>query len=96
MFKLLECDDEVLRFNQDTFTVGRFKELIKQDFEDNKRQYISSLATSVGTAFQVEDIQWDFKYCQILRIGSNGWQQGKWDSSYETFPFYSKPQEQEG
>ncbi len=82
MFKLLECDGDVLMFNQDTFTVERFKELIRQDFEKNKKSNVASYLkyTSVGTlSFPVVDINWNSNNqdCQILRIGSKGWQQGK-------------------
>lgn len=33
MFKPLDCDDDVLLFDKTTFTVGRFKELINENFK---------------------------------------------------------------
>lgn len=82
MFTFLECDEDVLLFGKDTFTVGRFKELIKQDYESKNKNFILTQSNNipVGTAsFQLLDTKWNSinKDCQILRIGSKGWQKGK-------------------
>lgn len=82
MFEPLDCNDDVLLFDKDTFTIGRFKELVRQDYEYKNKNFILSQSTniSVGTAsFQLLDTKWNSinKDCQILRIGSKGWQKGK-------------------
>ncbi|MCL1470320.1 hypothetical protein LAY57_06465 [Argonema antarcticum A004/B2] len=34
-FKPLDCDEDVLLFNQDAYTVARFRELVEQNIRDN-------------------------------------------------------------
>lgn len=94
MFNPLECEDDVLLFAKETFTVGRFKELTKQSFEAKfnisvllyKHREPTNIISktlnnmSVGSnSFQLADIQWKStnQECQILKIGSKGWQKGK-------------------
>ena len=94
MFKPLDCDDDVLLFDKETFTVGIFKELLKEDFKSkfniavllnahrSHTQIIKDTLKnmSVGKgSFQLADICWKStnQDCQILRIGSKGWQKGK-------------------
>ncbi|MGB7441007.1 MAG: KGK domain-containing protein [Coleofasciculaceae cyanobacterium] len=97
MFKLLDYDWDVLLFDQDTYTVGRFKKLLVEDFEsklsksflvqdyannshywhDTKEDFIRIKADKF--LCDLSDIKWNStdKDCQILRVGSQGWQRGK-------------------
>jgi hypothetical protein len=91
MFKTLECDDDVLSFNKDTFTVARFQELAREDFYNKFQLYftINNSNSSMISTFnklslgavkcQLDELNWNttIQNFQILRIGSNGWQKGK-------------------
>jgi hypothetical protein len=92
MFNSLDSDDDVLLFNKDTFTVGRFKELVREDFYNkfnlsgtfSDKSFFSMLDTfknlSVGAVkCQLDELNWStiIQNYQILRIGSKGWQKGK-------------------
>lgn len=82
MFTLLEFDENVLLFGKDAFTVGRFKELVRQDFDQSKANnvvnYLNNI--SVGTVnFQLGNIKWNSptQDCKLLTVGAKGWQKGK-------------------
>jgi hypothetical protein len=90
MFQALDCDDDVLMLNKDTFTVGRFKELLRGDFKNKlilQFQFNNSYSSVIDTLNNVSagavkcrlsDINWNsIQEGQILRIGSKGWQRGK-------------------
>ena len=89
-------DDDVLLFNQATFTVRRFKELASSNFnkimvetfvaETNQRQkaiirWMQHLSINEETQIIGGDINWKSPKegidCQVLKIGSKGWQKGK-------------------
>lgn len=97
MFKPLDYDLDVLLFGKDTYTVGRFKELLTEDFESKltKSFLVQDLANNshywhytkedfikmkVGQFLcDLDSFKWSSagKDCQILRVGSQGWQRGK-------------------
>lgn len=88
-FKPLDCDDDILLIQKDTFTVGRFKEIASQKL--HTRFYsVQGLETmgnihshlSLGTLnIPIEDSKLIFPIqgidCQILKIGSQGWLKGR-------------------
>jgi hypothetical protein len=92
MFQALDCDDDVLLFNKDTFTVSRLKELVREDFYKKFNLYVTldnkSLSSmrdtftnlSLGAVkCNLDELNYNtiIQDFQILRIGSKGWQQGK-------------------
>ncbi|BAY88217.1 hypothetical protein NIES3275_01920 [Microchaete diplosiphon NIES-3275] len=91
MFQVLDNDTDVVLFEKDTYTVGRLKELIHNNFGEklhtqlsNGHQKVASIIQSVSVSeavFKVEDITWKSSSegirCQILRVGSRGWEIGR-------------------
>lgn len=91
MFKLLDCDDDVLLFGKESFTVGRFKELVQEDFYNkfnlsfqngNSRSSINDTFSHILLASlrcKLEELKWDtsIQDFKLLEIGSKGWQKGK-------------------
>ncbi|QIR41598.1 hypothetical protein HCG51_25695 [Tolypothrix sp. PCC 7910] len=91
IFQVLDNDTDVVLFEKDTYTVGRLKELIHNNFGNkfytqfaNGYQTVASLIQSVSineAIFKVEDITWksscEGRRCQILRVGSRGWETGR-------------------
>ncbi|MEG4466157.1 KGK domain-containing protein [Microcoleus sp. AT9_B5] len=91
-FQDLECDTDILMIDKDTFTVERFKELMRQKLAKNLEEkipntgqlmvYKSLFDCSIGgLTLQVDKGQWIFPpegmACQLLKIGSPSWQKGK-------------------
>ncbi|MBD2472651.1 KGK domain-containing protein [Nostoc sp. FACHB-145] len=86
-FTPLVCDDDVILFQSDTFKISRFKELLSTGINNKLYQKIHSEQTVIYSLAKVSivqeiielgEIQFNFlKNCQILRIGSKGWQKGK-------------------
>lgn len=84
-FLTLDCNDDVVSFNKDTFTVGRFQELIHEIFirKYQNRNIIDIFRQiSIGEAsFESGNIIWESSikgiYCKLLKINSKGWQAGK-------------------
>ncbi len=90
-FSPLERDDDILLINQDTFTVRRFKELLERAISTKLKntfdEYRSILFTTNFFTFSINDevnlllndIQWCNSpiNCQLLQVGSQGWQKGK-------------------
>jgi hypothetical protein len=89
-FEPLNGDDDVILLDKDTFTVSRFKELATKEIANkfntktNNNQYVFTsdfFTVSIGneTQVQLNDIQWRNLSidCQILKVGSKGWQKGK-------------------
>jgi hypothetical protein len=78
-----------LLFKKDTFTVSKFRELVKEKILTklrNKYNNTGSIDTNFCTLsinnelnLLLNDIQWrnSPSDCQILRVGSQGWQKGK-------------------
>ena len=86
MFKPLEGDDNVILLDNDTFTVSRLKDLLKQQinkrFIENYTIFsISFFTLPIGNEVKVElnDIQLCnlSRDCKLLKVGSKGWQKGK-------------------
>jgi len=96
-YEILDGDDDVLLFNQATFTVRRFKELAASKFSkivendvreakfphDQKRiiDWMKELRINQETIIIAGDIKWNSPKegidCQVLKIGSKGWEKGK-------------------
>ena len=91
-FKTLDCDTDILLIEKDTFTVQRFKELMGQKLAKNLQEQIPITQQRMvfkllydcsigGLDLKVNKGQWIFPPegmdCQILKIGSQGWQKGK-------------------
>ncbi len=90
-FQPLDFDTDVLLFTQDTYTVSKLKELIHENFMQKFYKKINDShlvvieifqSVSINQAlFKLEDIKWKSSVegitCQILRVGSSGWQSGK-------------------
>ncbi|KKD36904.1 KGK domain-containing protein [Limnoraphis robusta] len=101
-FQPLTCDQDVLLFGKDTFTVGQFKELVLRQVNNkvyysvsgysesrysNSRHYL--IIQQLNEAYSVEnkvEIPISENYwvscsgnieCQLLKIGSIGWKNGK-------------------
>ncbi|QSJ17909.1 hypothetical protein JYQ62_03340 [Nostoc sp. UHCC 0702] len=91
--QLLDCDTDVLLFDKDTYIVGRFKELITEQFrqkfctplrEHHPDYSVSGILCKLcinEVKFKAEDIIWQSSmediHCQVFRVGSTGWQAGK-------------------
>lgn len=92
-FITLDCDDDVVLLEKDSFTVGRLKELSHQEIRkkldypivlrnnnpltSNIYCFFSQVSLS-GQDISLSEIQFNFlKDCQILKIGDKGWQKGK-------------------
>ena len=85
-------DDDVLLFNESTFMVRRLKELVASNFRDMLQPpaydksmlfWIKHLRISEGTERIITggELKWNSPQegidCQVLKIGSKGWQKGK-------------------
>ncbi|WP_414518773.1 KGK domain-containing protein [Nostoc sp. PCC 9305] len=89
--QLLDFGADVLLFNQDTYIVSRFKELISENFRQKFYKKIDNTNTTVSgifqnlcineVNFQAEDITWQSSHeginCKLLKVGSTNWQAGK-------------------
>ncbi|MBE9107647.1 hypothetical protein IQ229_22765 [Nostoc cf. edaphicum LEGE 07299] len=90
--QLLDFGADVLLFNQDTYIVSRFKELISENFrrkfntqlKENNNSSVSVILRTLSINeinFHAEDIIWQSSSeginCKVFRVGSTGWQPGK-------------------
>ncbi len=89
--QILDFNADVLLFNNDTYIVSRFKELISQNFRQKFYVKLDHSHVSVSGSFQklcineinfpVEDIIWQSSSkginCKVLKVGSTDWQAGK-------------------
>jgi len=92
-FYPLDCDDDVVLLNQDTFKISKVKELARQNIsgkwirqiynhQTNKPDgFIQDVFTHVSIGASTIKLS-EIKYtgvidCQILRIGAKGWEKGK-------------------
>ncbi|MDZ8053758.1 MAG: KGK domain-containing protein [Aulosira sp. ZfuVER01] len=89
----LECGDDVVWLEKNTYTVSRLRELVIQQFIKKWRQEIHTYKTqptndSVGSLFANistgdESIPFSevklhaVKDCRVLKIDGRGWQKGK-------------------
>jgi hypothetical protein len=94
LFIPLDSDDDVLLLNKDTFTVGRFKELVAQEIKNKLAttqvkineimdsfysRNLWTMSISRETNLRLDNMQFHevSPNCQLLRIGSKGWQTGQ-------------------
>ncbi len=92
VFTPLETDDAVLLFSTDSFTVGRFKYLVKNQFYQRFKNGIRTGSSTIIETLKsikiddkvclgVEDINWrcsiDGITCKLLKVGSPSWIRGK-------------------
>lgn len=91
-YEILDGDDDVLLLGQATFTVGRFKQLATINFRLRINRHISEsmkeLQINQETKIMGGDIKWNSPKegidCQVLKIGSKGWQKGKVQIEFNT------------
>jgi hypothetical protein len=92
-YEILDGDDDVLLLGKATFTVRRFKELaaskfrkildisVNNDFHSNICMMMKELQINEETEIRGGNINWKTSQqgiaCQLLKIGSKGWQKGK-------------------
>ncbi|MEH2199234.1 KGK domain-containing protein [Nostoc sp.] len=92
-FILLECGDDVIYFEKDTFKVSQLRELVIREIVNKWRREICTYKTKinndcVGSLFGRISAGDEFipfseiklnaaKDCQVLKIDGKGWQKGK-------------------
>ncbi len=91
-YEILDGDEDVLLLGKATFTVRRFKQLAASNFrkildiysksaEDSICMMMKNLQINEETQIMGGNINWKTSQqgiaCQILKIGSKGWQKGK-------------------
>lgn len=103
-FSPLEGDDDVLLLDRDTFTVRRFKELLEREIDTKLKTTrneqgsplfdINFCILSIGSEVKIllNDIQWcnSPRDCQLLKVGSQGWQKGKLRIQVDTKILFSR------
>ncbi|OUL28036.1 hypothetical protein BV372_25380 [Nostoc sp. T09] len=99
---LLDCVDDVVLFEKDTYKISRLRELLIQQFIKKWRQEIRTYKTqltndSVGSLFANisagdESIPFSevklnaVKDCQVLKADGRGWQKGKLEIQIFIYP----------
>ena len=89
----LDCDDDVVSFEQDTFKVSRFKELTIREvrkkiliqIHDSTKKYGGEGINTLLRTITIGEENLKFSYikfetirdCQILQVNGKGWQKGK-------------------
>jgi hypothetical protein len=89
----LDCDDDVVLLEKDTFKISRLKELVKREIRKKLQYMIYNSQTQMPGGYipgflsainvgeeriQFREITFNsFKNCQILQIAGKGWQKGK-------------------
>ncbi|MGB3188866.1 MAG: KGK domain-containing protein [Limnoraphis sp.] len=92
-FQPLTCDEDVLLFGKNTFTVGKFRglvlEIIKAKIYGSSSQDYFAMLNQINTGFRVDskvgfgllNSRWRFctqeVECQLLGVGYSGWKKGK-------------------
>ncbi len=105
-FISLDCDDDVILLENDTYKVSKLRELVIRQIIKKWRQEICTYKTqikndSVGSLFGSisagdESILFSeiklnaVKYCQVLKIDGNGWQKGKLEILISIYPNSNK------
>lgn len=90
---ILDCDDDVVLFEKDTFKVSRLKELMIREIKIKLKSLMGrceyqSLGQFMADYFQeiiigeesiiLDDMKFEnIKSCQILQVNNKGWQKGK-------------------
>lgn len=92
-FTPLECDDDVILLEKDSFKVSRLKELIEEEIRNKLQQHIYEYTSlypgvsmleflsklSIGQKkINLKEIQHNYVTdCQLLKLGGHSWQKGK-------------------
>ncbi|MEA5497998.1 KGK domain-containing protein [Limnoraphis robusta Tam1] len=91
-FQPLTCDEDVLLFEKDTFTVGRFKELVYKEvrskiYYSSQKSFLILDQINKGYSIehkisvQLQESLWtscsEDIDCQLLGVGYLGWKKGK-------------------
>ncbi|BAY44606.1 hypothetical protein SAMD00079811_22070 [Scytonema sp. HK-05] len=92
-FTPLECDDDVILLEKDSFMVSRLKELIEEEIRNKLQQHIYEYTSlypgvsmleflsklSIGQKkINLKEIQHNYvTECQLLKVGGHCWQKGK-------------------
>ncbi|MEH2085498.1 KGK domain-containing protein [Nostoc sp.] len=93
IYQLLDFGADVLLFNNDTYIVSRFKELISENFSQKFRTQLKENHSDFSVSglfnklcinedsFQAENITWQSSKeginCKVFKVGSTDWQAGK-------------------
>ncbi|MBN3926837.1 KGK domain-containing protein [Nostoc sp. NMS4] len=101
-FILLECGDDVICFEKDTFKISKLRELVIREIVNKWRREVCTYKTkinndSVGSLFgriSAGDESIPFseiklnavKDCQFLKIDGKGWQKGKLEIQIFIYP----------
>ncbi|WP_414621042.1 KGK domain-containing protein [Calothrix sp. CCY 0018] len=81
----LDCDDDVVLFEKDTFKVSRLKELMRREVIKETHFYHNHLGqTPKFSAITIGEETVKFNYikyeiikdCQIIQVNNQGWQKG--------------------
>jgi KGK domain len=83
---LQKChENDVLSFGNDMIKFGQFKYVLEQSFSPAESKY-SKVTTAINEHFKSSSAKIDYAghviapngiHCEILRIGSKGWQKGR-------------------
>jgi hypothetical protein len=92
-FTPLECDDDVILLEKDSFKISRLKELIEEEIRNKLQQHIYEYTSlypgvsmleflsklSIGQKkINLKEIQHNYVTdCQLLKVGGHAWQKGK-------------------
>ncbi|HYX14451.1 MAG TPA: KGK domain-containing protein [Nostoc sp.] len=103
----LDCGDDVILFENDTYKVSKLRELVIRQFIKKWRQEICTYKTqinndSVGSLFGSisagnESIPFSeiklnaVRDCQVLKVDGKGWQKGKLEIKIFIYPNSHKP-----
>ncbi|MBD2164720.1 KGK family protein [Calothrix membranacea FACHB-236] len=105
-FTALDCDNDIILIATDSFTVSRLKELIIKGIREkqplNGGNNVTIATSSFISHFQnfklyeqninIDEIKFQVvKECQLLKIGSKGWQCGKIKIIMSVSPSRKKP-----
>ncbi len=103
----LDCDDDVVLFEKDTFKVSRLKELTRREVIKKFEKLMSRCKHNTRGQFMTDFFQkivigeesLNFNYikfetirdCQILQVNNKGWQKGKLNIEICISPDVNKP-----
>ncbi|QHG17666.1 KGK domain-containing protein [Nostoc sp. ATCC 53789] len=106
-FILLECEDDVISLEKDTFKVSKLRELVIREIVSKWRQEICTYKTKInndliGSLFGSISARDEFipfseiklnavKDCQVLKIDGKGWQKGKLEILVFIYPNSHQP-----
>ncbi|MBD2665886.1 KGK family protein [Richelia sinica FACHB-800] len=92
LFIPLDSDNDVLLIGKDTFIISRLKEILKRQIKDKLNQQIYNaenqsqgiMANTLGifsvgeTYLYTKEFRFEtINSCQLLKVGSQGWQKGQ-------------------